>query len=72
MRSLFVLLSPHAMNMSLQHALPFLLLRPLLGTCAIVLGLLLGGCGGGGSGSGSLPAQAGTCGSPDTHCAPKP
>ncbi len=60
------------MNMSLRHTLPSLFVRPLLllGAGALVLGLLLSGCGGGGSGTAT--GQAGTCTNPDTHCAPKP
>ncbi len=72
MQSLVIPLSPHAMNMSLRHTLPSLFARPLLGAGALVLGLLLSGCGGGGSGSGTAAGLAGTCTNPDTHCAPKP
>lgn len=57
------------MNMSLRHTLPSLFARPLLGAGALVLGLLLSGCGGG---SGTSTGQAGTCTNPDTHCAPRP
>lgn len=40
----------------------------LLAACAFALGFLLTGCGGSGSGASGVA----TCGSPDTHCAPKP
>lgn len=57
------------MNMLLRHTVPSIFIRPLLGAGALVLGLLLGGCGGS---SGAATGQVVTCGNPDTHCAPKP
>jgi len=45
--------------------------RPLPGAGALVLALLLTGCGGGSDVPASPTAPA-TCASPGTHCAPRP
>ncbi|SFD71667.1 hypothetical protein [Paracidovorax konjaci] len=59
------------MTMYTQHSLLSGMGRLLLGACTLSLALLVAGCGGSG-GSGNAVGSAAACGSPDTHCAPRP